>query len=148
MSDTRRRAAEMLIVGFAKALMVRNVAAMAGYDPDDPDSVQKMSEECPFLAVNKYEIHRPIRAFVVSNWPKLADFLTKHEGDSAKLLSVVDQVVRLKRKPGEKSARLLRKEDYAEAMATRRQLAAASFSYGASRDAFKTHQRSAWNVCK
>lgn len=144
----QRRAAEMLLVGFVRALEMRNVAALAGYDVSDEEQLTRMGDECPFLRINRYERRTPVRAFVANHWPKLADYLVANEKNPKKVLAVAAKVAKLSCDPEKHSGSRFSYQDLKEIRDAREAMSANSSSYRLSREAFKSNQRSAWNVCK
>jgi len=146
--DLQNRAAQMLMVGFCKHWLMSTVAqAVEQTDLADDDECARLHERARCLPSDWYEYKRPARAFVISQWPKLGAYLLKHEKDTEKVLSLVPQVERLTWKRKEQ-AQLHSKEDRYEAAKARRDAKVQGIDYELSRSAFKSNQRSAWNVCK
>lgn len=137
------RLAEWLIVGFKRGWKLRDVYVASGLS-DVPCEV--VHERYQFMPPDNFSISRPVRAFFAAEWPKLNTFLCNHEGDAQKMLSVVPQLVRLVAKG--KRGEVRGPRDILDMRKERKTSRAVSTSYGISRDAFKTHQRSAWSVCK
>lgn len=142
MSDPTK-VAEWLLIGFKRAWLMKDVYVAAGLGGEDCAAVH---ERHRFMPPDNFSINRPVRAFFAAEWPKLNAFLCKHEADAAKVLSVIPQLERLTAKGNRGEVRGVR--DILDMRQERRELRAVSKSYGLSRDAFKTNQRSAWNVCK
>lgn len=86
------------------------------------------------------------RHFISDSFPRLSEALWAAK-DHAKRLSFAPQIMRLNAGNATASSRFS-KQDLAEDRKTESLLRQADTSYRASRDAFKTHKRSAWNVCK
>lgn len=145
--DTKRRAAEMLLVGYVRAWSMGQV--LANIIPKGEiglQDIEGLHAAAPFMPPVFWAYKRTARELVALNWPKLNEWLLKHEGDPAKVLSVADQVARLKWKPKHGDYRTA--EDKREAKQVRDMNRQAATSYALSRKLFKTNQRSAWNVCK
>ena len=88
----------------------------------------------------------PVKQVVSSAFPKLNDALWNCSGDSARL-ALSAQVARIKT-PDKLHHSRFSTLDRSEIANTRSKLRQTTTSYRASRDAFKSNQRSAWNVCK
>lgn len=136
------KVAEWLIIGFKRAWTLRDVYAAIGSDSEPCEDVH---ERHRFMPPNNYSINRPVRAFFAAEWPKLNAFLCKHEGDAAKMLSVIPQMVRLTAKGARGEVRAA--ADVIDMRKERKESRAVTQSYRLSRAAFKTHGAD-WNVCK
>jgi hypothetical protein len=141
------KAAEMLLVGFVKAWRLCDVAAAVGVDSLDSEQIGRLAASCPFLPSITYSYKRPVRAFVVSEWPKLADYLMRNEGSAAKVLAVVPQLKKLKASNAAPVS-LLSGDDKNFAAKTRREYRLTATANEAARKQQKSTQRGAWNVCK
>ena len=140
-------AAEMLLVGFVKAWRLCDVAAAVGVDSMDADQIVRLAASCPFLPSTTYNYKRPVRACVVSEWPKLADYLMRNEGSAAKVLAVVPQLKKLKASNATPVS-LLSRDDKNYAAKTRREYKQTATANEAARKQQASTQRGAWNVCK
>lgn len=141
------KAAEFMVVGFKRAWLLKEVAAAIGVDPHDDEQRAEMVKACPFMPAEYWHYKRPVRAFFAVEWPKMSDFMLKHEDAPQKLLSVVP-ALKKSVAAGVKHGTKRSKDDLAEMRATRREYRANAISYTASREAHRSNQRSAWNVCK
>ncbi len=147
MLEQHDKAAEMLLIGFVKAWRLCDVAAAVGVDSLDAEQVSRLAASCPFLPSVTYSYKRPVRAFVVSEWPKLAEYLMRNEGSAEKVLSVVPQVKKLKASNA-KPTSLLSSDDKNFGAKTRREYKLTAAANEAARKQQKSTQRGAWNVCK
>ena len=141
------KAAEFMVVGFKRGWLLKEVAAAIGVDPYDDDQRAEMAKACPFMPAEYWHYKRPVRAFVAVEWPRMSDFMLKHEDAPQKLLSVLP-ALKKSAALGVKHGTKRSKADLAEMRATRRDYRANAISYAASRESFKSNQRSAWGVCK
>jgi hypothetical protein len=145
--ELRQKTAEWMIVGFVKAKDMIWVAAAVGLNGNREEEIRKWHEVCPFApGWGKMQNRSPVRAYFASEFPKLSEWLIAHEKDAAKLMSVAPQLMRLTSKGAK--GRSISAEDGREVRKARKEMRHTTTVYRASRDAFKTHQRSAWNVCK
>lgn len=139
----QEKLAEWLVIGFKRCMMIKEVMIAAGANDMQIDELHQLAQ---FMPENAWAINMPVRAYVEAEWPKLAAFLVKNEGNPEKMLSVVPQIMRLKSRGNHGSRRS--KEDAAELRQTKRSCLAESASYRMSRDAQKSTQRGAWTTCK
>lgn len=118
-----------------------------GSDSDKDALITKAHAEYPWMPETKYMFTRgkKVRQFVGGHYPKLSAWLFDRPDDLSRLKCAV-QVQRLKRPA--KPVTLRASEDQREMRKARSDQRAASASYRLARDAFKSNQRSAWNVCK
>jgi hypothetical protein len=87
-----------------------------------------------------------VRQYVADLFPNLSQALWGAK-DNAARLRLAPQIERL-RANGGKAARKYSAEEYAERKAAKRAARQTKAYYDMSRAGFKTHGRSAWNVCK
>lgn len=99
----------------------------------------------PELHFNAGLFSQGVKEFVLRAYPSLSDWLWKQKADIDRL-KCAGQLLKLK--PPAKLRGRVTDEDRREMKSASRGERQASTSYRASRDAFKTHQRSAWSVCK
>lgn len=86
------------------------------------------------------------RKFVADAFPRLNEALWSAK-DNAKRLTLAKQIERLSA-GGVKASSRLSASEISEASIDRKRAAAENAAYRLHRESFKTHQRSAWNVCK
>lgn len=145
----QKRAAEFLVVAWCKEWTLGEYL-----DAISEESVQHalsggrldgLREHFPWLTVNFHAYSRGTREYVAAAFPKLSEWLWRQKDDVSRL-KAAPQIERLK------SPKVLRgyvnAEDRKELKDSYAALRQSSSSYRMSRDSFKTHQRSAWNVCK
>lgn len=141
------KAAEWLLIGFVKCWRMWQVASAIGVDTNSKEQMEALCAAAPFMPPDDRQNYaRPVRAFVAAEWPKLADWLLKHESNPDAISRAAEQVKRLKAKGVRGCVRS--KDDIREQRQTKKDLRAATTSYREHRSAFKTHGRSAWNTCK
>lgn len=144
-----KKAADYLVVAWCKewplwqylnAIMERQLG-----EGDLTQAVNEASAAFPWLTTQVHAYKRNTREFVAGAYPKLNTWLWDRPDDISRL-KCSSQIERLRCPDflrGYVSA-----NDRSELKQSKRVLRQATTSYRASRDAFKTHQRSAWNVCK
>lgn len=106
--------------------------------------VSEATNAIPWLPHEGRQYSYTVRSFVGSAYPKLSEWLWRQQ-DDVQRLKCAEQIPKL-RTTGKLT--LVKDEDRQEMRATSKNYRQAKFSYGASREAFKSNQRSAWNVCK
>jgi hypothetical protein len=136
-------AAEFLIVGFYKVWTFKQ------YELEVHARVGKWPREFSFMPHGEnarlWGGKCQIRSYVAQNWPKLFAWLNAR--DTVAGLKAAEQILKLKWNGNQPSGSMNAKE-YKEVYKDRKQQHAALESYKLSRDSFKTHGRSAWNVVK
>lgn len=143
----RKKAAEYFVVAWCKNWSMSqylHTVTEIDYGGDLLPLLDMAVEEYPWLTKFGKAYKHSVREFVGGAYPKLNDWLWSRKDDLARLKCAA-QVERLK--PAILRG-FVRADDRAEMKASTRDLAAADAAYRASRDAFRTNQRSAWNVCK
>lgn len=148
------QAAKYLIVAWVKDWGMRTLLeVLDGAKGDVGQSrIEALTVALPFMPkeVNWYIANRgagvSARHFIADAYPRLNDTLWSAKDHTARL-ALSPQIGRLKCAPVKVSSRLSR-EDRLESSANDRAMRQERTSYAASREAFKTNQRSAWNVCK
>jgi hypothetical protein len=144
----RKRAAEYLVVAWCKEWTLGtylDVIAEENVHNDLRGKLEVLTEQFPWLPAAYAPYHKGVRDVIAGAYPKLSDWLWSRKTD-AERLKCAPQIERLKchgLQRGYVSA-----ADRAEMVESRQAESAASSSYRLSRAAFKTNQRSAWNVCK
>lgn len=111
---------------------------------DWPSFIDETTSRLPWMPVSGHHYGLSVREFVGRMYPKLSAWLIAKDCDAARL-RCADQLPKLKAKA---KADKVSAEDRKEMRAAGSDYRTAMSSYGISRDAFKTNQRSAWNVCK
>ena len=109
--------------------------------------VGAVSDAYPWLPSQLWQLRaygRPVRELVSMYWPNLSDWLWSRKTDIDRL-KCASQVPKLR--PTRSRGRVS-EDARSEMKQSSKMLRQATTSYRASRDAFKTHQGSAWNVCK
>ena len=109
--------------------------------------VASVAHICPWLPSQIWQLRaygRPVRELVSMYWPKLSDWLWARNSDIDRL-KCASQLHKLR--PTRSRGRVS-EDERSEMKESSKLLRQATTSYRASRDAFKTHQASAWNVCK
>lgn len=156
MFDTQR-AAEYFVVGWCKDWSMLDYLFTIFEAPIHKDDktqrigemLSKAKENFPWLPANLalYVSGTRMRTFVGGSYPKLSGWLFQQESDVARLRCAA-QIQRLKPPALKHALRKVADADRKEMRASSSAMRQAQSSYRLSRDAFKTHQRSAWNVCK
>lgn len=147
MFDTHK-AAEFFVVGWCKdwtlGQYLRFIEAINGDEVDWDTLVPQITAQYPWLPTLGKQYANSVRSFVGSAYPKLSSWMLSRISDVERLKCAA-QVERL-RPPCRLSK--VSDSDRVEMKSACRDERQASASYKLSRDSFKTHQRSAWNVCK
>lgn len=139
---------EMLIVGFVKDWPMHKVVAVCGgVEGQAWKETDSIHEAAPFMPADSYQYNSPVRAYIAAEWPKLADWLCRHEREGAKALQVAPQVRRLVSK-GRRHRHVVADAGYREIAASRREARNTLTANAAARKQQLSHQRGAWNVCK
>lgn len=141
------KAAEFFVVGWCKewtlGQYLRYVGALGDGDNFD-DVVDKVTACYPWMPRLGRQYKNTIRSYVGSAYPKLSGWLFSRNTDIDRLKCAA-QIEKLR--PAGRLP-MVRDSDRAEMKEAGRDEKQASMSYRLSREAFKSHQRSAWNVCK
>jgi hypothetical protein len=148
------QAAKFIVVAWVKDWGMRTLLeTLDGATGDVTEGrLGEMADALPFMPTHLhwYIANRgrgvSCRQFVADCYPRLADALWA-ANDNAARLKLAPQIERLKAGNVRASSRFS-KSDMAEGATARREMRQAITSYRQSRDSFKTHQRSAWGVCK
>lgn len=146
MSDSNidpKKLAEWLVIGFARHQRLLDVVVSAGLGGED---FARIKEAAPFFPSSAIRAKTPVRAYVAQCWPKLSEFLLRNSDNPQKMLSVVPQLMKLK--ANEERQQVLSAADVYENAKASREMRRTQTLHSISRTAFKTHGRSAWNVCK
>jgi len=146
MSDPTK-VAEWLVIGFVKHWRMGQITSALGVDLEDDAAMVEFSNAYPFLPSSKWQYRAPVRAFVASQWPKLGEWLLKHESNPVSCLAVVPKIVGLKCSQTNKST-FIDKKDLADGERTRLAMKITKASNAARRTQRLSSQRGAWNVCK
>lgn len=152
MFDTKR-AAEYFIVAWCKEWTLTEYLKVVLERPKLCEFGQGefqgvLDEACaayPWLPKDYRAYPRTVRVVVGATYPKLSAWLFARNDDVARL-KCAPQVEKLC--CPEKPKPIFSDADRTEFKAARAGLRQATTSWRAARDAFKTNQRSAWNVCK
>jgi len=147
-----KRTAEMLIVGFAKCWTLAKVASIVGHDEVWSDDSEELHRMCPFMPAEAWRYRKfkgvtPVRAFVATQWPKLAAYLIANEKKPERLLLAAEQVMRLKCKT-KKLESGLSDEDIRDGRKNRQELRRVETANKAAREQQLSTQRGAWSTCK
>lgn len=152
MFDTKR-AAEYFVVAWCKQWtlteylkVVLERQKLCEFGKDEFQGV--LDEACaayPWLPNDYRAYPRSVRVVVGTTYPKLSAWLFARDDDVSRLKCAA-QIEKL-RGPVTPTP-MFREADREEFKAARREMRQATTSWRAARDAFKTNQRSAWNVCK
>lgn len=137
--------AKWFVVGFTRCWTLSQVADAAGlglHQEKDWDQAHKAYPFWPEFWCSKTQV----RAVVATEFPSLFRFLDSNAKNPEKLAKAIPQVAKLVSKG--KNRRVVDAKEHRELYADRKKLNASTFSYKKSREAHKSHQRSAWNVCK
>lgn len=147
MSPQYEKLAEWLLIGHAKSWPMYRVMEAVGADNFSEVDRAEAHKVCPAMPPPEaYWCYvTPVRAYVRANWPKLSDWLMANEANPQKMMGVLPQVQKLRSKGAQQRAD---SADRAEIAKDKAALKKADTAYHMSREAFKTHRRSAWNVCK
>lgn len=143
----QKKAAEYFVVAWCKDWSLGQYmnAVFEGMHYDElGDAVAVATAAYPWMPERFEHYGRPVREFVSRSYPKLNAWLWDRPDDLARL-KCAEQVCKLR--PRATAGRVAESDrlDMAEASKAMKQ---STTSYRASRDAFRTGQRSAWNVCK
>lgn len=115
-----------------------------------PGRIAELVAIAPFMPTDLHwylqKRDMPVRKFVADAYPKLSEVLF-NATDNAVRLKLVPQIMRL-HAGSVKAASKFSREERNEHDNSRRDYKAMNASYGISREIFKTHQGSAWSVCK
>lgn len=145
----RKRAAEYLVVAWCRDWKLGDyldcIAEEVGAKHKLDEKLPALREAFPWLTDYWGAYTHSVREFVGSAYPKLSQWLWA-QPDDVKRLRCAPQIERLKAPA--RLNRFVSDEDRKEMKDAARDLGASTVSYRQSREAFKTHQRSAWNVCK
>lgn len=146
---TPKEIAEFLIVGYVQCWSLSKLAAIAGADPRNEFDIAELHKTAPFLSGNVWRYFKatPVRAFVETQYPKLARYLDANRKEPAKLLACAPQVARLvcdETKASERFTGAERKER-SDVMRDAYRVNAAN---AVARSIQESTQRGAWNVCK
>lgn len=143
------QAAKYLVVGWCKrwslmlyveTILGRKVGVIGDWDA----FADEVRRAYPWMPVNAHHYTRDVREYVGGMWPKLSAWLFSRKDDASRL-GCAGEVQKLRAKA---RAAKVGDEDRKEMKIAGRDGRIAAASYRMSRDAFKTNQRSAWNVCK
>ena len=149
-----QEAAKFLIVAWVKDWPLRTLLGVLSPDIKfvTDEQISKVVQAFPFMPshihwyVQNHGAGASTRRFVSDAFPRLNDALWDSKDDQKRLL-LSAQVCRLSAGDIKQSTKL--DNIGVKAMnAAKRAMRQESTSYRLSRDAFKTHQRSAWSVCK
>lgn len=125
---------------YAETVLGRQIDGVKDWDA----LISEVLAIAPWMPVNGRHYRGGVRAFVGAMYPKLSAWLFARKDDRERL-GCAQQLQKLRARM---TAEKVRAEDRKEMKAAHSALRATTTSYRANRDAFKTHQRSAWNVCK
>lgn len=136
--------AKWFVVGFTRCWTLNEVANASGLGltKDDYSSMNKVYPFWPEFWCSKTQV----RAVVATEFPALFRYLDSNAQKPEKLAKAIPQVAKLIAKG--KNRRVVDAKEHRELYADRKKSQASNFSYKKSREAYKSHQRSAWNVCK
>jgi len=143
------RLSEMLIVGFAQHWHMSKVLAMAGWFDKfiPPEVCARVHAAAPFMPNSIYQYRMPVRAYVSSQWPRLASWLYGREGQGVALLRAAPKLRSLRwtsaRPQGGVPEADLRAAERDRKVARRRR-----FEKAVMDRAYESTKRGAWNVCK
>lgn len=144
----RKRAAEYLVVAWCrewKMGVYLDAIAEESVHHNLEERLDGLIEQFPWLPQRWRVYQGGTREFVAGAYPKLSEWLWSRADDAARL-KCAPQIERLK--CPERLAGFVSDEDRREMKKSSRDMGQSTVSYRQSREAFKTHQRSAWNVCK
>lgn len=137
--------AKWFVVGFTRSWTLRDVANAAGLGICKEDDAGSVHKAYPFWP-EFWFASTQVRAVVATEYPSLFRYLDNNAKSPEKLAKAIPQVAKLVSKG--KTRRVVNAQEHRELLSDRKKLAASTAGYAKSRDSFKTHQRSAWNVCK
>ena len=148
------QAAKFLVVAWVKDWSMRTLLDVVDEKPGEiaPERVQAAATALPFMPENlhwyvaNHGSGVTTRHFVADAFPKLSAFLWSAKDNEARL-KVASQIAKLRAGAIKTTSRFSDAERN-ERRAVARESRQATESYRMSRDAFKTHQRGAWSVCK
>lgn len=147
----QREIAEFLVVGYVQCWSMDKLAAVIGLDirAADEAAFHELAKAAPFLSANKWRYLKrtPVRAFIETQYPKLARHLDANNKDPAKLLACAPQVMML-RCNEQKYAEIRSVEDRKEGAAIQKDAYRVAEANRIARTIQKSTQRGAWNVCK
>lgn len=141
----QRRAAEWLVVAWCKHWTLAQYVRAIMESPEGDLPVHEAVEAFPWLTKYYSAYPRSVREFIGGAYPKLSAWLFARPTDADRL-RCAEQIQRLRCPDRLKG--YVKAEDRREMKASSKDAGAAALSYQLSRESFKTHQRSAWNVCK
>jgi hypothetical protein len=144
---TPEKVAEWMIVGFVRCWTWKDVAAALGVNVSNNDEIDAIVKATTFTPRNRFVwFKKPIRAHINHEWPKLYEYMLRHESEPHRLLALIPQILRLKARDvrGDR----LSSDDSAEAARNSRFINMTNAANKAARLQQLSTQRSAWNVCK
>lgn len=144
----KKKAAEYFVVAWCKDWSIgqylRVIEVLVSDDVDWNDVEAKVNAAYPWMPRMSRQYGNSVRAFVGSAYPKLSAWLFSRATDIDRL-KCANQIERLK---PPSALPKVSDSDRAEMKAAGKDERQATASYRLARASFKTHQRSAWNVCK
>lgn len=141
MIKSERDVATYFLIGYQKGWNFMMLSDALGVQIGD------LMGKYKFLPSEFWAVKKSIRSFVATQWPKLSEYLIKHEKDPARMNRVIDQVVRLK-SSSDRYGMSRSAEDAKEFAATGEEIRRVNAANRLARDIQKSTQRGAWNVCK
>lgn len=153
---TQKQAAEYFVVAwcrnwtlteYLKVVLERPKLTTGGGEPGDQfkEVVAEAVAAFPWLTDILPAYPRQVREYVGGAYPKLSAWLWSRESDVARL-KCAEQIQKLR--PPARMVGYVSAEDRDAMKRASKEERANTASWRLSRDSFKTHQRSAWNVCK
>ena len=144
-----KKAAEFFVVAWCKdwplGTYLRAIGVGDRGERDWGEWIAEINGLYPWMPVVGWHYRHGARAFVGAAYPKLSAWLLSRKTNIDRL-KCAPQIEKLK-PPAHKLA-MVQDSDRAEMKSASKDERQASASYKLSRASFKTHQRSAWNVCK